>query len=120
MLAEFVRVLRPGGHLVISDTRHEWPLVEALPCGDFGYLPHRNHLTSDYLAAALPLGLRVLACQEPCLPDPAIDPDTRRPATPADHPSDIWSLQKWCPDAANAFYRGTPVAIVWHFRLGSR
>lgn len=96
VLAEFVRVLRPGGDLVISDTRHEWPIVQALPGGDFGYLPHRNHLTSDYLAAALPLGLRVLRCEEPCLPDPAIDPDVAPPAAPVEHPSDIWSLQRWC------------------------
>lgn len=118
MLAEFVRVLRPGGHLVISDTRHEWPVVQALPGGGFGYLPHRNHLTSDYLSAALPLGLRVLRCEEPCLPDPAIDPDVIPAAAPVEHPSDIWSLQTWCPAAANAFYRGNPVAIIWHFQLG--
>jgi SAM-dependent methyltransferase len=118
VLAEFARILRPGGHLVISDSRNDWPVVEELPGGDFGYLPHRNHRTSEYLAAALPLGLQVLGCQEPCLPDPVIAPDTRPPDAPADHPSDIWSLQKWCPDATNAFYSGTPVAIVWHFRLG--
>jgi SAM-dependent methyltransferase len=119
VLAEFVRVLRPGGHLVISDTRHEWPCVEPLPGGDFGYLPHRNHLTSDYLAAAVPLGLQVLGCVEPCLPDPPIDPGAAPPDAPVDHPSDVWSLQTWCPEAANAFYRDTPVAIIWHFRLGS-
>jgi hypothetical protein len=61
---EFVRVLRPGGHLVVSDSRgllgyFASPVVKALPGGDFGYLPHRNRLTSDYLAAALPLGLQV-------------------------------------------------------------
>jgi SAM-dependent methyltransferase len=118
VLAEFARVLRPGGHLVISDTRHEWPVVEPLPGGDFGYLPHRNHRTSEYLAAAIPLGLQVLSCEEPCLPDPAVDPGVRPPDVPVDHPSDIWSLQKWCPQAANACYRGTPVVIIWHFRLG--
>ena len=120
VLAEFVRVLRPGGHLVIPDPRHEWPIVQALPGGGVGYLPHRNHLTSDYLAAALPLGLQVLRCEEPCLPDPAIDPNVDPPTAPVDHPSDIWTLQDWCPDATNAFYRGNPIAIVWHFQLGPR
>jgi ubiquinone/menaquinone biosynthesis C-methylase UbiE len=117
VLAEFVRVLRPGGHLVISDSRHDWPVVKALPGGDFGYLPHRNHLTSEYLGAALPLGLQVRRCEEICLPDPAMDPDATPPAAPVDHPSDIWSLQLWCPAAANAFSRDTPVAIIWHFQL---
>jgi SAM-dependent methyltransferase len=116
VLAEFTRVLRPGGHLVISDSRNTWPIVQVLPEGGFGYLPHRNHRTSDYLAAALPLGLVVDSCQEPCLPDPAIDPDTTPPATPVRHPADIWTLQRWCPAATNASCRDTPVAIIWHFQ----
>jgi len=79
-LTEFVRVLRPGGHLVISDSRgllgyFGSPVVKALPGGGFGYLPHRNWLTSDYLAAALPLGLRVRRCAEPRRPSPLIDPE---------------------------------------------
>ena len=49
--------------------------AKALPGGGFGYLPHRNWLTSDYLAAALPLGLRVRRCAEPRRPYPLVDPD---------------------------------------------
>jgi SAM-dependent methyltransferase len=75
VLAEFVRVLRPVGHLVISDSRgllgyFASPVVKALPGGDFGYLPHRNRLTSDYLAAALPLGLQAAAAKSPAAPTP--------------------------------------------------
>ena len=118
VLAEFARVLRPGGHLVTSDSRGEWPVVVALPGGDFGYLPHRNHLASDYLAAALPLGFQVRRCEEPRLPFPAIDPDATPSDIPPAHPSDIWSLWPWCPDAVNAVYRDSPALIVWHFQLG--
>ena len=118
VVAEFARVLRPGGHLVVSDSRADWPVVKALPGGEFGYLPHRNHLVSDYLAAALPLGFQVRRCQEPRLPYPAIDPDAKLPGIPPDHPSDIWSLWPRCPAAVNAAYRDTPVLIVWHFQLG--
>ena len=117
VLAEFARVLRHGGHLVISDTTHEWPCVQALRDGDFGYLPHRNHRTSEYLAAAVPLGLRVLRCQELCVPYPPIEPDEEPPVGLVGHPADIWSLQKWCPDATNAFYRDNPIAIIWLFQL---
>ncbi len=119
VFAEFARVLRPGGHLVISDSRSDWPVVQALPGGDFGYLPHRSHHASDYLAAALPQGFQVRRCQEPRLPYPAVDPDAKPPSAPPEHPSDIWSLWPWCPAAVNAFYRDSPVLIVWHFQLST-
>lgn len=117
VFAEFARVLKPGGHLVISDTTHEWPVIKALPGGDFGYLPHRNHRFSDYLKAALPLGFQVRRCEEPFPPDPWLDPDTAPPAGPVSHPADIWSLQQWCPAATNAFYRDHPAVIIWHLQL---
>jgi SAM-dependent methyltransferase len=127
VLAEFTRVLRPGGHLVISDSRGLLgclgpPVVQALPGGGFGYLPHRTHLTSDYLAAALPLGLQVRHCEEPRYPHPVIDPGTAPPESviPEYQPANHWSLQPWCPAAANAAYRATPAVIIWLFRLGGR
>jgi ubiquinone/menaquinone biosynthesis C-methylase UbiE len=119
VLGEFARVLRPGGHLVISDTTHEWPVVLELPGGDFACLPHYNHRPSDYLAAALPLGLQVRRCEEPGLAERMLDPQEPHPEAPPAHPADIWSLQRWCPAAANAVFRDTPVAIVWHFQLSS-
>jgi SAM-dependent methyltransferase len=117
VLAEFARVLRPGGHLVISDSRTDRPVVMELPGGEFGYLPHRLHLTSDYLAAALPLGFEVRGCAEPRIPYPAIDPDATPPSAPPAHPSDIWSQWSWCPAAVNAVYRDNPILIIWHFQL---
>ncbi|HEY1318908.1 MAG TPA: class I SAM-dependent methyltransferase [Streptosporangiaceae bacterium] len=122
VLTEFVRVLRPGGHLVISDSRgllgyFGSPVVKALPGGEFGYLPHRNRLTSDYLAAALPLGLQVRRCEEPRRPHLLIDPATTPDTLPAGEPPDIWSLHSWCPAATNAAYRDNPAAIIWHFQL---
>jgi hypothetical protein len=63
--------LTTGGRLVLSDScgplSHLRPrVVKALPGGGFGYLPRYNHLASHCLAAALPPGLQVRRCQEPC------------------------------------------------------
>jgi ubiquinone/menaquinone biosynthesis C-methylase UbiE len=124
-LAEFTRVLRPGGHLVLSDSRAfvgsaPSPLVGRGADGLPGYIPSWNRLTSDYLEAALPLGLQVLGCTEPRRPSPLMDPETPRPtstAGPPGTPPDIWQLHDWSPAATNAAYRGQPAAIVWHFQL---
>jgi ubiquinone/menaquinone biosynthesis C-methylase UbiE len=117
VLAEFSRVLRPGGHLVISDSRMDYPMVLAMPDGSHGYMPHQSRSTSEYLAAALPLGFEVRRCEELRFPqrDPATAPQPER-VLPA-HPSDIWTLRAWYPAAAYAAYNGSPMLIFWDFEL---
>jgi ubiquinone/menaquinone biosynthesis C-methylase UbiE len=130
VLAEFVRVLRPGGNLVISDQRGlipgiGLPLVKARPDGSPAYMPIRTRLASEYLAAALPLGLQVRRCEEPRRPFPLVDDGDLRSATGdvfpdhvPDAPPNIWALHRWCTAATNAAYRGNPAVIIWHFQLG--
>ena len=115
VLAEFARVLRPGGHLVISDSRMKYRMVQALPGGGYGYLPHYNRFTSEYLAAALPLGFQVRHCEE--LRAGWSDPNEAPPPVRIlpEHPSDIWTLQDWCPVATQATRNGDPILIFWHF-----
>jgi hypothetical protein len=48
-----------------------------------------------------------------------IDPAVQPPDKAVDHPANIWELHRWCPAAANAFYRDLPVATIWHFQLSS-
>jgi ubiquinone/menaquinone biosynthesis C-methylase UbiE len=130
VIAEFVRVLRSGGHLVVSDQRGlirgaGLPVVKARPDGTPGYMPMRSRLTSEYLAAALPLGLQVRRCEEPLRPFPLLDESGRSiegapdPEHVPDAPPNIWALHRWAPDAANAAYRGKPSSIIWHFQLDS-
>jgi ubiquinone/menaquinone biosynthesis C-methylase UbiE len=124
VLAEFVRILRPGGDVILSDAAGmaaglRPPIVLPGPDGSPGHLPHHNRRASDYLKAALPLGLQVRRCEEPRVPQPYVDPDfhpsieTMLPQGPPN----IWWLHHWFPDATNAAFRDTPVGIVWHFQL---
>jgi ubiquinone/menaquinone biosynthesis C-methylase UbiE len=129
VLAEFVRVLRPDGHLVISDSRGligniGVPLVKTAPDGTFGYMPVWSRLASDYLAAALPLGLQVRRCDEPRRPSPLIGEDgtdlhdrAPSPEHVPGEPPNIWALHPFCIAATNAAWRGKPAAIIWHFQL---
>ena len=130
-LAELVRVLRPDGHLVISDSRGligdiGLPLVRVGPGGELGYMPIWSRLASDYLAAALPLGLQVRRCEEPRRPFPMVGEDGTDlfdGVRPPDHvpgdPPNIWSLHALAPAATNAAWRGKPAAIIWHFQLSA-
>jgi ubiquinone/menaquinone biosynthesis C-methylase UbiE len=117
VFAEFARVLRPGGHLVISDSRMRYRVVQALTDGGYGYLPHYRRITSEYLVAALPLGFQVRHCEE--LRAGWSDPNEAPPAVRIlpEHPSDIWTLQDWCPVATQATKNGEPILICWHFQL---
>lgn len=118
--AEFSRVLRPGGHLVIADSRMDYRIVTQLPDGQYGYLPHYKRMTSEYLTTALALGLQVRHCEELRHPwqDPSEAPPPRRDSPGL--PPNIWTLQEWCPAADRAAYNGNPLLIFWHFQRASQ
>jgi SAM-dependent methyltransferase len=123
VMAEFARVLRPGGHVVISDAHHELvfrgSVVKALgPAGEPGLVATYRHTAGDFLRAALPAGLQVRRCEEP--QGPAGDqPSPRSPDVELDGGSWQewpWSLMDLVPEATRAA-GGTPSAIIWHFEL---
>ncbi|MGH3071819.1 MAG: class I SAM-dependent methyltransferase [Gaiellaceae bacterium] len=130
VFAEFARVLRPGGQLVLSDSRGligdiGLPLARTRPDGTFGYIPVWSRLASDYLAAALPLGFEVRRCEELRRTTPLVDEEGRDladPVTPEHRPGTpplVWALHRFAPEATNAAHLGRPQVIVWQLQLAA-
>jgi SAM-dependent methyltransferase len=128
VFAEFVRVLRPNGHVVLSDSRGligdiGLPLARTRPDGTPGYIPVWSRLASDYIAAALPLGLAVRRCEEVRRTTPLVDDkgaavaDGFAPEHDLGRAPNIWALHRFAPEATNAAYRDKPHAIILHFQL---
>ena len=131
VLAEFARVLRCGGDLLISDMHAEQvfrgSVVRALgPGGEPGLVATYRHQPGDYLRAALAAGLRVRRCEEPAPSPQAESPQAESPqaeSAPVPEPSTDpgpwqdwpWTLAALIPEATRAAWR-TPSTIVWHFQ----
>jgi SAM-dependent methyltransferase len=117
ILAEFARVLRPGGHVVIADVHHEHDALLGVGPkvvrndGTIGALPRYRHLASDYLGAALPAGFAVRGCEEPLSQVEAKHPLETEPVGLWP-----WNLFGAAPEAVKAAFAGLPTMVIWHFQ----
>ena len=103
-LGEFARVLRPGGHAVLSNIHHlSLPLGGVTqmftPSGRAIRLPASLFLPTDYITAALRAGFTIDSCAEVGWPDLL-----------SGHGGP--TAQAWCPEAARAAYVGTPALML--------
>jgi len=122
VISEFARLLRPGGHLVISDVHYEQVSLSLPPRvrtsdGRPALLPTYRHRASDYLTAALPLGFQVRRCDEPRRNEPIQPADDLTTGPWDDWP---WTLLGIVPAAAAAVWNSVPALIVWQFQLTDR
>ncbi len=120
--AEAARVMLPGGHLLLLDTRGHftgsprYPLVKESPDGRVGHIAGYSHSLGDYLRGALPHGYVVRACVETYRDDLIVEPhEIPEPLSPG--PPDIWELHPWVRDAANAATAGQPAVVAWDLEL---
>ncbi|WP_037354054.1 class I SAM-dependent methyltransferase [Amycolatopsis orientalis] len=117
VIAEFARVLAPGGHLVLSDVHPEQVQRGSIPSvrtadGAPARVRTNHHRVGDYLRAFLAAGLAPVRCEEP----------TPIPAKPQHVPGggrwDLWpwSLNGLVPDALAAAAKDVPSMLLWHCR----
>jgi SAM-dependent methyltransferase len=108
VLAEFARVVRPGGTVIVSDMHPQFvtlgggAAVFPAPSDAFElhYVRNLVHPVSTYVGAALRAGLGIRECREPEVPAAAI---TANPAHAV------------VPDAVRQALDGLPFLLVWRF-----
>jgi ubiquinone/menaquinone biosynthesis C-methylase UbiE len=120
VLAEFARLLRPGGDLVISDVHYELltrgsAMTTRGPAGEPRIAPSYRHQLGEYLRPALSLGLQVKRCEEPRVVR-ASEPPAEPAAEIGDWQDWPFSLTDYLPSAQRAA-GGRPHLIIWHFQL---
>ena len=122
VFAEFARVLRPGGHVVVSDVHHELVLLGSVAKGlsDTGrpqMATAHGHRAGDFLRASLPLGFEVRRYEEEPRQGAGSSGPLPEPSSEiGEWPDWPWTLHGLIPEATHAAWN-TPAVVVWQFQL---
>ena len=123
VLAEFVRVLRPGGiwsfpisaassRASASQSSRTDPTAAPATCrsgpGSRASTLPRHSRSAFRCGGAKSRGGRPRSSTT----------TVSFPVTSPDGPPNIWALHRWAPAATNAAYRDNSAVIIWHFQLG--
>jgi SAM-dependent methyltransferase len=101
-IAEFRRVLRPGGRLIVTDPHpmvvllHGQPIFAYKP-GELAFVRIHPHQVSDHLRAFAEHGFILRSCHEPLFAGP-LPPG---------------GYEELIPDATHAAWAGIPSAVIW-------
>jgi len=112
VMREFARVLRPGGHAVLSDIHPFSTALGASIAGFAGkditqgipYVVNRFHRVSDYISAFNAAGLSIETCIEPPFTDVQIE---------------TMPSYGVYPRASRQAFEGLPCLLIWHLRVPS-
>jgi ubiquinone/menaquinone biosynthesis C-methylase UbiE len=119
VLAEWARVLRPGGSVIISDVHPQLAFLGSVPkaqgpAGRAQLAASCPHSVASYLQAVLSAGLRIRRFAELPRPLPAPTGPPPQPVHEVGQWRDWpWSMLGWAPAAARAVWR-IPSMLVWH------
>lgn len=118
--AEFARVLRPGGHLVISEVHDQLVLLgsavkAAGPAGQPAQATTHRHTTADFLRVGLSTGFAVRRFEERPRAGPVPGPAPEPTSGVGEWQDWPWTLLGLAPEATRVAWHN-PAVVVWHLQ----